>query len=348
MRFLLSQVHEAAAPAAGGGNGNCVRIQLDYPVQDVAVLDSALYVDPAGWWGHLIRRRSYLHGKIFHKERLVEPAGGSHDRSTSIPHDHHHLRFPGSFLREPSLPHEEITVSHFVPDGYNAKEYNPCYFHFLFQPTPSLQADIDRHCQALTYRYRQNQQGEEEAEDGILSAARGQRHLPSIGIHFRTGDVTAFGRIEQNDTRVGSGDLTAAWDQMLHCADQLARKLFPNHHETVPYFVATDNQQLKERIHSEYGLASSSSSSSSSSPLSSRRKRFVYTTDITPQSTWKAWAGDRDAWMELYLLSMQAGLVVNVRPRNYGGPAGRTSFFSVLARKVAFMDTSHVHECILD
>lgn len=340
MRFMLSQVHEAMTTAAPAGSeskrgisapknamdaesdsvsDSCVRIQLDYPVQDVATLDTAVYQDPAGWWGHLLRQRSYSLGKTFHKEP---------DRGSPSSALHHRLRRTGTSTESTN----GLTVAHFSPDHYFPKDYDPCYFHMLFRPSPSLQADITKHVRALTQE--SSSIGGRDPEPALP--------LPSIGIHLRTGDVTAFG-IHQNDTRVKWGDLASAWSKMLQCADDLSRELFPSYNpELIPYFVATDNLQLKEWISSgrHEGAALEGSTEA--------KRRFIYTTDVTPRSAWQAWEGDRDAWMELFLLSMQSGLVVNVRPSGYAGGAGRTSFFSALAQKVGFMSPHRVRECVLE
>jgi hypothetical protein len=343
MRFMLSQVQEASS--------DCVRVQLDYPVQDVAVLDTAVYVDPRKWWGYLSRRRSYRVGNIFRKEgeiRVGAPQVYSDrfGRSTNK----RRLRI-AELANSRQVSDGEARISHFAPEGYIPKDYNPCYFHFLFQPAPSMQSDIARHWNSLMDLHQQRSQ-----DDAPRIMPRsweyqppgpGEQLPPSLGIHFRTGDVTAFG-LNLNDTRVRSGDIMTAWNQMLECADQLARRLFPSIHDSIPYFLATDNRALKEHILSGQVPMAGPSRSTLGDSQDARRTRLIYTTDITPQSFWQAWSGDRDAWMELYLLSMQAGLVVNVLPRHYTGHATRTSFFSVLARNVGLMDSSRVQECILD
>jgi hypothetical protein len=346
MRFMLSQVNEAMATIASGGTDSkrgdsapkkavdaakestsdpCVRIQLDYPVQDVATLETAVYQDPAGWWGHLLRQRSYSLGKTFHKESRRGSA-------SVIAASHNHLRWTRTSIESTG----DLTIAHFSPGHYVPKDYDPCYFHLLFRPSPALQADIGRHVQALTQKSSNIHQITASSTDHETALT-----LPSIGIHLRTGDVTAFG-IYQNDTRVKGGDLTSAWSKMLQCADELSRELFPTHSsDQIPYFVATDNSRLKEWI-------ASGQHEGSGFEGSTGKKRFIYTTDVTPRSSWQAWEGDRDAWMELYLLSMQSGLVVNVRPSGYAGGAGRTSFFSALAQKAGFMSGHRVRECVLE
>lgn len=49
--------------------------------------------------------------------------------------------------------------------------------------------------------------------------------------------------------------------------------------------------------------------------------------------------GDRDSWMEIFLLSQLDGLVLNVVPSSYNGSALSRSLFAETARLIGFMDT---------
>jgi hypothetical protein len=267
-RFLFSGLAEASK--------HCLHIQLDYPVSDIALLNSAIYRDPAGWWGELFHFRSY------HAE-------------------HSKLALP---------PRDEITFSHFQSTN-GVHDYDACLFHLLFQPSDSLRRDVNRH-----------------------NAAIGES---SIGIHFRAGDVAAFG-IQNNDWRIGHGyanQLDAAIATMLKCADRLAAKLFPDRQqEQVTYFLATDSSDVKDMV-------SQNASAWSSHP--------IYMTSVQPQFYMRAVSGDRDAWMELYLLAARQGLVANALPSGYEGRSKyQYSLFAKFAKKIGFLSDDKFIACALD
>ena len=283
-RFLLSQVENAVQAGR--------RVQLDAPMADLAILDSAVYRDPAGWWAELGRFRSYNvnNRRVIQKEQLLSD-------------------------RAPTL------FTHFTPSGLHVHEYDPCTFHMLLQPTPSLRADIERHNQAMR---------------NLVAG-------PSIGIHFRTGDAAAFG-IANNDTRVGATDLLLQWHKMLACADSLQQELFPPMEGPVTYFLATDNAEVKQWARQESSLSALTTwQNEQDGP-----RRVIYTTDFEPESYLRGNGADRNAWMEVYLLAARDALVVNVRPNDYHGTAGRISYFASLAKKLGFLDDHHVKECVLD
>jgi hypothetical protein len=253
---------------------HCLHIQLDYPVFDIALLQSAIYRDPAGWWGEVFRFRSYLADK-------------------------HKLTFP---------PRDKITVSHFH-SGSLTHDYDACLFHIIFQPSVSLREDLDRH-----------------------NAAIG---TPSIGVHFRTGDTAAF-LLKNHDLRIGPHQtLDKAFAAMLTCADRLATKLFPERPpKQVTFYLATDSSVVKDMI-------AKNASAWSQHP--------IYMTSVQPQAYLRAVIGDRDAWMEIYLLGARQGLVANALPADYVGPVTYSiSRFAQLAQKIGFIPDDNFMACSLD
>jgi hypothetical protein len=189
---------------------------------------------------------------------------------------------------------------HFEPTNYSFKGHDTCLFHILFRPVPAVQKEIDDHRQKMGKNV--------------------------IGIHFRSGDSSAFGT-DNKDVR--ATDIPLAFSKMLSCGEELATRLFPPS-EPYTFFLATDNKQAKE-------LASCHKSD-----------RFtIYQTETPPSSYLRA-DGKRDAWVELYLLSMMRGLVVNVRPKHYEGKALRLSLFSILAKRIGDIKDNAVIECSLD
>ena len=276
----MSQIEEASCDIG--------RIRIDSPIQGLAVLDTAIYTDPAGFGGELFHYRSYNV-----KDRTPLPY-------QQLKRQMHETRSKTGL----------IYFTHFTPNYSAISDYNACYFHAIFQPNSYLQADLDRHNSAI---------------------GKG----PSIGIHYRTGDKTAFG-IANSDNRVpGQTALKEGLDAMLECAKQLAEKLFPAHPlNDVAFYLATDNAEIKEVVRQQRQQQKLSLS--------------IYTTDVVPGSYLRGNSGDGDAWLEIFLLSMRQGLVANVLPNDYGGTAKQLSKFAVLAKKIGFMEESQVMQCVLD
>lgn len=147
-----------------------------------------------------------------------------------------------------------------------------------------------------------------------------------IGIHFRVGDAASFG-YDNKDVR--THNVEESFFKMLDCGHELAEKLFEPD-EYYSFFLATDNAKAKQ-------LARDVDDS-----------RFsIYQTDVRP-ALYVSLDAERDAWMEVYLLSMTQGLVVNVRPKNYEGKAGRLSMFSQLAKRIGFIGDEAIMECHID
>lgn len=293
MRFLLSQV-EVASCAVG-------RVQLDFPVAGLQTLQSAVYTDPSGWLGELLHQRSYHvdRKKPPPYQELIEQqqkqaaatrsiAGGGSD-------GHHH----------------DYYFTHFTPDWLLNENYDACYFHALFRPDQSLQADLNRHNAAITNA--------------------------SIGIHYRTGDTLAFG-IANADNRVSSAAATMeGWEKMKECAMRLAKRLFPSVQPSsqITFYLATDNPIVKENVRQQQQLRRND-------------EVTIYLTDGRPDSYLRGNSGDREAWLELYLLAARQGLVANLQLKNYSGTADRLSTFAVLAKKIGFLQDYQFMECSLE
>lgn len=76
----------------------------------------------------------------------------------------------------------------------------------------------------------------------------------------------------------------------------------------------------------------------------------VYTTDVTPSNFRQSSSKDADAWMELFLLSRQDGLVMNsvADVKAYKGRvsyASKGSAFSLLVEKIGFFRKHQVRVC---
>jgi hypothetical protein len=190
---------------------------------------------------------------------------------------------------------------HFEPNNnYQRKAYDMCLFHILFRPIPAVQKEVDYHLDKMGKNV--------------------------IGIHFRSGDQSAFG-FDNKDVR--ATDIPASFSKMLACGEELASKLFPpNEHHT--FFIATDNKEAKK-------IASAHKSDAFN----------IYQTEELPSVYFRV-DGEREAWVELYLLSTMRGLVVNVRPKHYEGKAGRLSMFSILAKGIGNLEGDAIMECTLD
>ena len=291
-RFLLSQVQDNYDLG-----DDCLPVQLDYPLKDVALLDTAIYQDPAGWWGELGHYRSYHLDPQKRVSQTIE--------LSSRNHHHHHPQY--------------ATVSHFFPHGYRLHNHNydPCLYHILFQPSRRLQKEIDVYNRAI------------DSHGG-----------PSIGIHYRTGDVASFGIIQTTDSAAAAdhrvAEIPEGWHRMWACAQHLAQQLFSG--QQVTYFVATDNPAVKQLVVVQQ---QERANQQPQHPL-------VVTTTTPPSSYLRGLAGDRSAWLEVHLLASRTALVVNAREQNYTGSAGPISTFALLAQKIGFIHDSHVLQCATD
>ena len=75
------------------------------------------------------------------------------------------------------------TFVHFMPSGYRKHQYDPCLYHILFRLSPQLQTEVDYY-------------------SDLFRLNTGQ----VLGIHFRTGDLTAFG-VQNKDIRASGSSL---------------------------------------------------------------------------------------------------------------------------------------------
>lgn len=206
---------------------------------------------------------------------------------------------------------------HLTPHPYTLKTYDPCLFHALFRPDDALQSEINQHRKRM-----------------------GER---AIGLHLRTGDSAAFG-ITNKDVRASNEGLEKAVGRMLECADRLASRLYSESRQKreveVTYYLATDSSRAKD-------LAVKIAKERIGSNESNQRAR-VYTTAVDPQSYLRGPSGDRGAWMEVFLLSMLDGIVMNLTPeKGYEGTASKVSTFSMLARGIGMIPDDKMEECVL-
>lgn len=200
---------------------------------------------------------------------------------------------------------------HFIPThgSSNGVEFDPCLYHVLFQPTLHLHNEITYYSNIFKLDTKN-----------------------VLGIHFRTGDLTAWD-IQNKDIRATGSSLEQGYSRMLECAEKLATRL--NIHpmgnygtEKLHFYLATDNQHVKDRAKKE-------------------KKYVIYLTDDKPSAYLRA-EGDRSAFLELYLLSKTRGLVINQLPKKYEGTGTRLSTFAVLAQKIGFMDDDQIMPCSLE
>ncbi len=196
------------------------------------------------------------------------------------------------------------TFTHFTPTDYKWHHYNPCLYHILFKTEKSFQTDLNYY-------------------SDLFKLNEGN----TIGIHFRTGDLTAFG-VKNKDIRAQGESLESSYNKMVSCAEDLAVKLNlkrSNQNQKFNFFIATDNQKVKD--------------------MATNDERFdIHLTKEKP-SPYLNSNGDRSAYLDLYLLSKTRGLAVNVLPASYDGPAERVSTFARLSWNIGFMNDDQLYEC---
>ncbi len=198
------------------------------------------------------------------------------------------------------------TFAHFTPNNYKWHKYDPCLYHILFETNDELQTDLNYYSDLF------------HIDQGNV-----------IGIHFRTGDLTAFG-VKNKDIRAQGQSLDDSYHKMVSCAESLAKKLQlqpSDQSGKYQFFLATDNQHVKDMAKSD--------------------ERYDIHMTIEKPSPYLNSSGDRSAYLDLYLLSQTKGLAVNVLPAEYDGPAERVSTFARLAWNIAFMNEDQLYECEL-
>lgn len=208
-----------------------------------------------------------------------------------------------------------ISYSHFMSDEPKM-DYDACLFHAIFRPNAQMQRELEYHNDRILQK-----RDKLETTEPI-----------TIGIHFRTGDGSSFERVLPEDVRI-RGDLKENWHKMRQCAQELGQQLAADRslsNVKIRYYLATDNAKVKELVRRE-------------------KNDDVYVTDLVPTHFRGGPNDDRNAWLELFLLSQRQGLVMNVRTnQNYKSTAASLSTFAVFARKIGFFADNQVKECVLD
>ena len=317
-KHMLSMVSDASID-------RCLRIELDYPQGKHGIelrFADFEYHDPWGIIAELFHFRSY---DVSDLKVDVNSWGKKREKSSKSLT----TRRSGGTSQ---VENNGKTFVHFIPsqDQYQFHKYDPCLYHILFKTTSILDTEIQYYSDLIKLH-----------DENV------------IGMHFRTGDLTAFG-LENKDIRTRSDRLIQSYDLMMSCALAHAKKLGiqpqnnPNDiihnkgsvgehnvknndapsNQKIKIFLATDNQIIKEKARND--------------------KRFsIYMTEDKPTAYIRS-EGDRSAYTDLYLLSKTRGLVVNELPNTYDGPAEKVSTFAQLAMTIGFMDDSQLHRCKLD
>lgn len=195
------------------------------------------------------------------------------------------------------------TFTHFTPKDYGWHHYNPCLYHILFRKTDEISTELNYY-------------------EDLFHLKEGN----TIGIHFRTGDLTAFG-VKNKDIRAKGGSLEQSYEKMMSCAERLANKLqlVKGGEDKFNFFLATDNNHVRQMANND--------------------ERYKIHMIQEKPSAYINSDGDRTAYLDLYLLSRTRGLSVNVLPKEYDGPAERVSTFARLAWNIGFMNDDQLYEC---
>ncbi len=271
----------------------CLRVELDYPQKRNGIelrFQDFEYRDKWGIWAELFHFRSYDVSDL--KVNVDEWGKDKHSLSRS------------------SNSRDGRTFVHFIPsqDQYQFHRYDPCLYHILFKTTPILDTEIHYYSDLIGLTDKNN----------------------VIGMHFRTGDLTAF-NLKNNDIRTSSDSLIKSYNVMMNCAQIHASNLGiqPEKDGKIKLFLATDNQIIKDRARKD--------------------KRFsIFMTENKPTAYIRS-EGDRSAYTDLYLLSKTKGLVVNELPNKYVGRlAEKISTFAQLAMSIGFMTDMQLHRCKLE
>jgi hypothetical protein len=201
----------------------------------------------------------------------------------------------------------------------------------------------------------------------------------SVGVHFRVGDGMSFPGVIPDDIRI-HGSMEENWYKMFHCAEDLGQALIDAHQSSmnrtnvkadsstivsnsnhkdmsnnnsnnnnryiVRYYLATDNADLKELIRN-YQRNYQRSLENVTYQID---YHSIYVTDLQPTDHLHGIQSDRNAWLEIFLLSQQNGITVNVRTKhNYSSTAGELSSFSRLAQHIGLHNPrTQIKHCSLD
>ena len=306
MRYLNSLLQDA--------DTHCVRIELDYPMLGMELLDTAQYTDPGGWWNYLLRRRSY-------------------DVSDHATPDQQYWdkHSPTSTTQQQQHPPSIVQYTHIQPlknFQYHIRTFDPCYFHFVMRPHVRVQSQLQREIYAMMTVGRKTSSSSSSSSkptftsnpnDKRLVPGKGSVQSPSdidvsyghladtlrhhrnndtdliIGLHFRTGDSAAFAERQWYDNRLPpNATLRHATYKLLDCADALADRLDPEpafariaHIPLSPiviprqhtYVLMTDNPQVKQLIQKDaVEVLETPSGTSSISILKDGRR--IYMTNV--------------------------------------------------------------------
>lgn len=288
----------------------CVRVEFDYPQTrngvDLRFPASLEYKDPWGGIAELFHFRSY----DVSDQGEVDVGSWRRTSESENKSDADAMVETSENLQSRSV---QRTFTHFTPKGYKWHHYDPCLYHIFFKTEIGFRTDLEYY-------------------SDLFKLNEGN----TIGIHFRTGDLTAFG-VDNKDVRAQGESLASSYNKMVLCAEALANDLHldrnrnrgidngSNHNQKLNFFLATDNQAVKD--------------------MATNDERYdIHMTKEKP-SPYLNSDGDRTAYLDLYLLSKTRGLAVNVLPAKYDGPAERVSTFARLSWNIGFMDEHQLYEC---
>jgi hypothetical protein len=357
----LQSLWDTRSLVANSNQGSCppFRIQLDYPVSGMSLLQPMVFQDPASWIGELLHFRSYSV-----PERRDVPMNLSSLFSV-VKNGRNDGNARRSRAQVVATNGDAVVYAHFLSllppglsqlasDGKNHGgndvdrfQWDPCLFHTIFQPDESLRREIRRHQRAILGL---DQPGAVSSAPGSapqlssylgrrVEAASSSKRVVTVGIHFRTGDGASFAGVIPNDVRI-RGSLHDNWSNMFQCAQELGQELVRRRRMESPaassggdefqirYYLATDNIHIKKMIRQSRKQQSDS-------------VRDVYITDVVPTDHQQGIDSDRNAWLEIYLLSIQDGIAANVRTeQNYTSSAAKLSTFSRFAHRIGFHDSA--------
>jgi len=194
--------------------------------------------------------------------------------------------------------------------------WSGCLFHAYFRPNYYLERDLNYHQKQL---------------NGGTAIRNNDTAI--ISIHFRVGDGLSFKQLElQEDVRMsGSKTLEDVWEEMKKCARDLVNFSPELNKKHIRYVLASDSIDVKRLARNDADID-------------------VYTTDVKPSNFRQNPSKDSDAWLEIFLLSRQDGLVMNsvADMKAYKGRvsyASKGSAFSLLVEKIGFFRQNQVKVC---
>lgn len=195
--------------------------------------------------------------------------------------------------------------------------WSGCLFHAFFRPNYYLERDLNYHQKQL---------------NGGTAIRNNDTAI--ISIHFRVGDGLSFKQLElKEDVRMsGSKTLEDGWEEMKKCTRELVNSS-PEYSEKkhIRYVLASDSIEVKRLARNDADID-------------------VYTTDIQPSNFRQNPSKDAGAWLELFLLSRQDGLVMNglADMKGYKGRvsyASKGSAFALLVEKIGLFQKHQVKVC---